>query len=92
MAGLSRRDVCGAVAALAAGLVGAPPRQAFAQSAKQRTRVILLGTAGGPLPKPSRYQTSQVVIIDDHPYLIDCGDGVGYRLVQAGARSRPKPM
>jgi ribonuclease BN (tRNA processing enzyme) len=40
------------------------------------------------LPKPSRYQTFQVVIIDDHPYLIDCGDGVGYRLVQAGVKLR----
>lgn len=86
---LSRRGVCGgAVAALATALTGASPRQAFAQPARQRTRVILLGTAGGPLPKSSRYQTSQVVIIDDHPYLIDCGDGVGYRLVQAGVKLR----
>ncbi len=84
---LSRREVCGgAIVALALG--GAWPRPAPAETAKPRTRVILLGTAGGPLPKPSRYQTSQVVIIDDHPYLIDAGDGVGYRLVQAGVKLR----
>ena len=60
---------------------------ASAQPAKQlRTRAILLGTAGGPLPKANRYQTSQVVIVDDHPYLIDCGDGVAYRLVAAGVK------
>ena len=85
----SRRDLFGgAAAALATGLIAASPRPALAQPAKPRTRVILLGTAGGPLPKSSRYQTSQVVIIDDHPYLIDCGDGVGYRLVQAGVKLR----
>jgi ribonuclease BN (tRNA processing enzyme) len=55
---------------------------------RPRTRAILLGTSGGPLPKANRYQTSQVVIIDEHPYLIDCGDGVAYRLVQAGIKLR----
>lgn len=57
-------------------------------SFKRRTRAILLGTSGGPLPKANRFQTSQVVVVDDQPYLIDCGSGVGYRLVQAGVKLR----
>jgi ribonuclease BN (tRNA processing enzyme) len=86
---LSRRRVLAGVAAtLSTGLGSAFLSPASAETAKPRTGAILLGTAGGPLPKPSRYQTSQVVIIDDHPYLIDCGDGVGYRLVQAGVKLR----
>jgi ribonuclease BN (tRNA processing enzyme) len=86
---LSRRDVfAGAAALVSAGLGASLSSPAFAETAKLRTRAILLGTAGGPLPKQSRYQTSQVVIVDDHPYLIDCGDGVGYRLVQAAIKLR----
>jgi ribonuclease BN (tRNA processing enzyme) len=86
---LSRREALfGAAAMVAAGFGPLSLGPAFSETAKPRTRAILLGTAGGPLPKPSRYQTSQVVIIDDHPYLIDCGDGVGYRLVQAGVKLR----
>jgi ribonuclease BN (tRNA processing enzyme) len=80
---LSRRSVLlGAGATIAASAI---LRRA---TAEPRTRCILLGTAGGPLPKPTRYQTSQVVLIDGHPYLIDAGDGVGYRLVQAGVKLR----
>lgn len=73
---------------IGAGLWSRAHAETSTATSRPRTRAILLGTAGGPLPKASRYQTSQVVIIDDHPYLIDCGDGVGYRLVQAGVKLR----
>jgi len=87
---LSRRQFLATTSAAASACFAAKPwSTAFAEAtSRPRTRAILLGTAGGPLPKPSRYQTSHVVIVDDHPYLIDCGDGVGYRLVQAGVKLR----
>lgn len=80
---LSRRAVL-----LCTGAAVAASAMSHRAAAAPRTRCILLGTAGGPLPKPTRYQTSQVVVIDGHPYLIDAGDGVGYRLVQAGVKLR----
>jgi ribonuclease BN (tRNA processing enzyme) len=88
---MSRRGLLagtGAVVSINIGTGLLSSASAETSTPRPRTRAVLLGTAGGPLPKPSRYQTSQVVIVDDHPYLIDCGDGVAYRLVQAGVKLR----
>ena len=52
--------------------------------AQNRTRLILLGTSGGPRPKVDRAATSQVILVDDNAYVVDCGDGVARRLVAAG--------
>lgn len=49
-----------------------------------RTRLILLGTAGGPRPKADRAATSQVLLVSGRAYVIDCGDGVARQLVSAG--------
>jgi ribonuclease BN (tRNA processing enzyme) len=54
--------------------------------ASERTRLILLGTAGGPRPKADRAATSQVILVSDRAYVIDCGDGVARQLVAAGVR------
>jgi ribonuclease BN (tRNA processing enzyme) len=51
-----------------------------------RTRLILLGTAGGPRPKADRAATSQALLVSDRLYVVDCGDGVARQLVAAGAR------
>jgi ribonuclease BN (tRNA processing enzyme) len=57
---------------------------ATAQESK-RTRLILLGTQGGPaLVKGGRKSPSQVIVINDVPYVIDCGYGVAGQLVNAG--------
>lgn len=51
------------------------------------TRLILLGTKGGPRPTPQfRGQPAQVLIVDGVPYVIDCGSGVTDKLVLAGVR------
>lgn len=51
------------------------------------TRLILLGTKGGPRPTPQfRGQPAQVIIVDSVPYVIDCGSGVADKLVLAGLR------
>ena len=48
------------------------------------TRLILLGTAGGPTPKRTRAAPSQAVVIDGAIYLVDCGNGVGRQMALAG--------
>jgi ribonuclease BN (tRNA processing enzyme) len=70
-------------ATVAAGLGGAAWRPSGAQQGK--TRVILLGTGGGPRPKKDHQASSQVVIVNDALYVVDCGDGVARQLVLAGA-------
>lgn len=48
-----------------------------------RSRLILLGTAGGPTPKPNRAAPAQAIVIGDRTYVIDCGDGVARQLALA---------
>ena len=48
-----------------------------------RTRLVLLGTAGGPTPKVSRAAPAQAVVVGDRIYLVDCGDGVARQLALA---------
>jgi ribonuclease BN (tRNA processing enzyme) len=48
------------------------------------TRLILLGTAGGPRPQRTRSAPAQVIVVDDVAYVVDCGDGVARQLVLAG--------
>jgi ribonuclease BN (tRNA processing enzyme) len=53
---------------------------------EERTRLILLGTAGGPRPKADRAASSQVILVTGRAYVVDCGDGVAQRLAAAGVR------
>ena len=48
------------------------------------TRLILLGTAGGPRPRTTRSATAHAIVIGDAVYVVDCGDGVARQLVLAG--------
>lgn len=57
------------------------PRAAAAQTSK--TRLILLGTGGGPRPRKTVSAPAQVILINNVPYVIDCGDGVARQLVVA---------
>src|SRR3954469_16300915 len=63
--------------AIAAPILGQSP-------APRRSRLILLGTKGGPTPSRFRAPASNLLIVDDEPYLIDAPDGVASRLVMAG--------
>jgi ribonuclease BN (tRNA processing enzyme) len=49
-----------------------------------RTRLILLGTAGGPRPRKSRAAPAQVILVNNAAYVVDCGNGVANQLVRAG--------
>ena len=58
---------------------------AHAQSeAAGATRIVLLGTAGGPSAKRARAQPANAVIVDDDIYIVDAGDGVVRQLTLAG--------
>ena len=53
--------------------------------AKNRTRIILLGTKGGPTltTRTSRMNPSTLVVVNDVPYLVDYGYGVSRQLISA---------
>src|SRR5262249_12043879 len=57
---------------------------AQAEAPLSGTRVVTLGTAGGPLPRADRAQSSNILSVGGTLYLIDAGDGVTRRIVQAG--------
>jgi ribonuclease BN (tRNA processing enzyme) len=40
-----------------------------------RTQVVLLGT-GTPNPDPDRFGPSVAIVVDNQPYVVDCGPGV----------------
>lgn len=62
----------------------ARPWLAAAQSTQAaKTRLILLGTGGGPRPRKSRAASSQVIIAGNKAYVVDCGDGVASQLARA---------
>jgi ribonuclease BN (tRNA processing enzyme) len=59
------------------------PRSARAAGAV-RTRLILLGTGGGPRPRKASSGSAQVIVSGDRAYVVDCGDGVARQLASAG--------
>lgn len=71
------------IGALGAGALAAAAA-ARAQQPVPRSRLILLGTAGGPTPKKTRAAPAQAIVIGDRTYVIDCGDGVARQLALAG--------
>jgi len=48
------------------------------------TKLILLGTGGGPRPRKASSGSAQVIVSNDVAYVIDCGDGVAPQLAFAG--------
>src|SRR6516164_9197390 len=51
---------------------------------QSKTILITLGTAGGPVPRADRMQSSNLLVVNGTLYLIDAGGGVTHRVVQAG--------
>src|SRR5882757_8363453 len=70
---------------LAAGATVMPvmSRIGLAQS-KTGTRLITLGTAGGPPPRAHQAQSSNLLTVNGVHYVIDAGDGVARRIAKAG--------
>jgi ribonuclease BN (tRNA processing enzyme) len=55
---------------------------------KAGTRLITLGTSGGPPPRAHRAQSSNLLIVNGALYVVDAGDGVARRLAKAGINVR----
>jgi ribonuclease BN (tRNA processing enzyme) len=69
----------------AASLVLAPGGRVLAFGQQRRgTRLILLGTKGGPRVADRRNNPSTLLVINDVPYVVDCGAGTSRQLVAAG--------
>jgi ribonuclease BN (tRNA processing enzyme) len=79
---IHRRDALklalGSAAALAA------PAALAQTPAKPRTRVVFLGTKGGPRVGNGASNPANLVVVNDTPLVIDCGMGVSRQLVTAG--------
>jgi glyoxylase-like metal-dependent hydrolase (beta-lactamase superfamily II) len=83
-----RRRFLGMSAALIAALplqtaraIDVPPTAV--DGGKPKSRLILLGTAGGPTPKPNRAAPAQVIVVNGVSYVIDCGNGLAKQMVLA---------
>jgi ribonuclease BN (tRNA processing enzyme) len=84
---MDRRTFLATATALAPGIRGmmdGPPRP----PSRAGTRLILLGTAGGPRPRATRGSPAHVIIANESAYVIDCGNGVARQLVAAGVPLR----
>lgn len=83
-----RRLLAAALAAGAALGTRALPALAAAGTAASgpagRSRLILLGTAGGPTPKALRAAPANAVVVGDAVYVVDCGNGVARQMALAG--------
>lgn len=75
-----------ASAALAVSLPRADAQETGSSAAAgvQGTRLILLGTSGGPTAQENRSQPASLLVVNGRPYLIDCGDGTVHQLKKAG--------
>jgi ribonuclease BN (tRNA processing enzyme) len=82
---MDRRTFLAGVAALAA--TNWPSR--YIEASNSKTRLILLGTGGGPRPRKISSASAQVIVCNDTLYVVDCGNGVARQLVFAGL---PLPM
>ena len=76
-----------ALSAITAGLAMAMIA-VLSGAAQAETTLVTLGTAGGPLPRPDRAQSSNLLIVNGTFYLIDAGGGVTGRIVQSGNNFR----
>jgi ribonuclease BN (tRNA processing enzyme) len=80
MTGMHRRRFLAGVSGAAVAALASRPLEAQ----RGKTRLILLGTGGGPRPRTGNSASAQVIVIDDAAYVIDCGDGVARQLAFAG--------
>jgi ribonuclease BN (tRNA processing enzyme) len=90
---LSRRMLIASAAAtpaLALTTPGAAQTRSAAEQAQaalkgaEGTKLVLLGTAAGPVPGRARKMTSHVMLSNGSAYVLDCGLGVTDRLAQTG--------
>jgi ribonuclease BN (tRNA processing enzyme) len=81
----------GGVGTAAAGATTPPGAPTRGDGPRHRTRLVLLGTAGGPSVYPDRSGIASAVAVEDAVYLVDCGHSVQTRFVQAGLATPTRP-
>ena len=72
------------IAGAAIPISGRARGQATGVALRSKTRLILLGTGGGPRPRTRSMSTAQVIVANDVHYVVDCANGVPRQLVLAG--------
>src|SRR5688500_7570662 len=89
----TRRTVLeGATGLAALGFAGpllAQPNAASRPPPPPGTRLVLLGTRGGPGVSLDRGESASAVVVDGVPYLVDCGYGTMRALVESGVGFQP---
>ena len=65
-----------------AGVLALGASQAW--TAERPSRLVLLGTGGGPTPKAARSAPASAIVVGGSVYVIDCGNGVARQMVLAG--------
>jgi ribonuclease BN (tRNA processing enzyme) len=77
------KSIAASIGVCLISLLAAPAHAQQASPPKPGLRLITLGTTAGPLPRPDRAQFSNLLIVDDVPYLVDAGENVTRRIVQS---------
>ncbi len=80
----SRRQFISRAGSLLALAVTQPWRATAQSPSHAKTRLILLGTGGGPRPRKNSFASSQVIIVNNVAHVVDCGNGVAIQLARAG--------
>lgn len=73
-----------AAAALTLSILHSATAAETSGPAQAGTRLIMLGTNGGPVVRKDRAEPSTLLVVDGTTYLIDCGVGSLRRIVEAG--------
>lgn len=79
---IDRRDALKLALGSAAAL--ASPAALAQSPAKPRTKIVFLGTKGGPRVDVGPSNPANLVVVNDTPFVIDCGMGVSRQLASAG--------
>ena len=83
---LHRRDIL-KLCALGRRRCACTNSAALAQTAaKPRTKIVFLGTKGGPRIGLGRSNPANLIMVNGTPIVLDCGEGVSHQLVAATCR------
>jgi ribonuclease BN (tRNA processing enzyme) len=72
------------IAAIVLSVTFCLPATAESETPREGTKLILLGTAGGPSTKKNRSQPASAIVVNGDIYIVDTGDGVARQLTLAG--------
>jgi ribonuclease BN (tRNA processing enzyme) len=80
---VTRRTALAASIMTVGALAGVAQTRFALAAGAARTRLVLLGTKGGPRVETGRSNPANLLLVGDRPYVIDCGYGVARQLAAA---------